>query len=281
MPMGITRLTVETIDGVLESVLDRSVGSLDLRGVRFADPYALLLLGLLVLATKENRGVLHIEWPGAPAVRRWMNAMGFFKEIGETTAPVFSARNVQGALQPITAIADEDGIGRVVDGFHHRLAERYPLTESSQRTLTAIMIELFQNIPHHSNATGDIEDPHGIAAMQDYEDSIFLAIADKGVGLRGSLGLRSGCEGITDSQALDAILRDGLSRFADAGRGGELKRIVGVVRSWDGTFALRSGSALLHFDERGGDIYDVPDFPGVQLAIRIPLRLFDAEMVDP
>ncbi|GAF97103.1 unnamed protein product, partial [marine sediment metagenome] len=53
------------------------------------------------------------------------------------------------------------------------------------------------------------------------------------------------------------------------------------VRSWDGAFALRSGSALLYFDEQGGDIYDVPEFPGVQLAIRIPLRLFDAEMVDP
>jgi hypothetical protein len=144
-----------------------------------------------------------------------------------------------------------------------------------------MMIELFQNIPHHSNATGEVADPHGIAAMQDYEDSIFLSIADKGVGLRGSLGLREGYGEVTDSQALNAILRDGLSRFADAGRGGELKRIVGVIRSWDGVFALRSGSALLYFDERGGDIYDVPHFPGVQLGIRIPLRLFDTGMVDP
>ncbi len=280
MPTGITQLTVETIDGVLERVLEDKAESLDLRSVRFADPYALLVLDLLVLETEARRSRPRIDWPEAPVVRRWMHAMGFFTEIGEETTPP-SMREVHSALQPITEISDEIGIGRVVDGFHHRLVERYPLTESSRRTLTAMMIELFQNIPHHSNATGNVADPHGIAAMQDYEDSIFLAVADKGVGLRGSLGLREGYEGITDSQALNSILRDGLSRFADAGRGGELQRIVGVVRSWDGAFALRSGSALLYFDERGGDIYDVPDFPGVQLAVRLPLRLFEAETVDP
>ena len=279
MPTGVTELTVETIDGVLERILEDRVESLDLRGVRFADLYALLLLDLLVLEAKERRSRLRIDWPEAPVVRRWMRAMGFFAEIGEATPP--SARDARSALQPITAITDEERIGRVVDGFHHRLEERYPLTESARRTLTAIMIELFQNIPHHSNATGNVADPHGIAAMQDYENSIFLAVADKGVGLRGSLGLREGYEGISDSQALNSILHEGLSRFADAGRGGELQRIVGVVRSWDGAFALRSGTALLYFNELGGDIYDVPDFPGVQLAIRIPLRLFEAEMVDP
>jgi hypothetical protein len=282
MPTGITRLTVETIDGVLENVFEQGATAIDLRSVRFVDPYALLLLELLVREMAEQQSAFRIEWPEAPTVRRWMNAMGFVVTgVGATPAIVPSTRDARSALQPITPITDEGGIGRVVDGFHRRLAERYPLTESSRRTLTAMMIELFQNIPHHSNATGEIADPHGIAAMQDYEDSIFLAIADKGVGLRGSLGLRPGYDEITDSQALDAILRDGLSRFADAGRGGELQRIVGVVRSWDGAFALRSGSALLYFDERGGDIYDVPQFSGVQLAIRLPLRLFDAGMVDP
>ena len=275
-----TRLTVETIDGVLETVFEQGAAAVDLRSVRFVDPYALLLLELLVREMAEQQSTLRIEWPDSPVVRRWMTGWGLCAPGGAPPPPP-TTRDARSALQPITTITDEGGIGRVVDGFHHRLAERYPLTESSRRTLTAMMIELFQNIPHHSNATGEVDDPHGIAAMQDYEDSIFLSIADKGVGLRGSLGLREGYDGVTDSQALNAILRDGLSRFADAGRGGELKRIVGVIRSWDGVFALRSGSALLYFDERGGDIYDVPHFPGVQLAIRIPLRLFDTGMVDP
>ncbi len=281
MRQGLSRLTVETIDDVLAQVVDGRISRIDLRGARFVDPYALLLLELLVLEAIERGSTPRIDWPGTPVVRRWMTAMGFFANIGMAPKTGSSAGDRQSALQPITAISDEEGIGRVVDGFHQRLANRYPLPEASRRTLTAMMIELFQNIPHHSNATGEIGNPHGIAAMQDYKESIFLAIADKGIGLRGSLGLRLGYEKITDVQALDAISRKGLSRFADAGRGGELQRIIGIVRSWDVTFALRSGAALLYFDEHRGDIYDVPDFPGVQLAIQIPLRLFDTEMVDP
>ena len=281
MRQGLSRLTVETIDGILEHVLENEAAEIDLRSVRFVDPYALLLLSLLVLEGIERDITPQIDWPDTPAVRRWMTSMGFFSDIGDSPRGISTARGGQRALQPICAIADEEAVGHVVDGFHRRLAEQYPLPAASRRTLTAMMIELFQNIPHHSNATGQIADPHGIAAMQDYEDSIFLAIADKGIGIRGSLGLRSGYERITDAQALDAIFRDGLSRFADAGRGGELQRIIGIVRSWDGMFALRSGAALLYFDEHGGDIYDVPRFPGVQLAIRIPLRLFDSGMVDP
>ena len=161
----------------------------------------------------------------------------------------------------------------MVDGFHHRLADRYPLTESSRRALVAVMIELFQNIPHHSNATGIVTDPHGIAAMQDYEDSIFLAVADKGIGLSTSLGLRDGYGGLSDTGALDVVFHQGASRFDDPGRGGELQRIADLIRSWDGVFALRTGRALYYFDSRGGDVYDVPNFPGVQLGLRLPRRV--------
>ena len=135
------------------------------------------------------------------------------------------------------------------------------------------MIELFQNIPHHSNATGTAADPHGIAAMQEYEDSIFLAIADKGIGLSASLGLRDGYGGLSDAGALDVVFHQGASRFDDPGRGGELRRIADLIRSWDGVFALRTGQALYYFDSRGGDVYDVPAFPGVQLGLRLPRRV--------
>jgi anti-sigma regulatory factor (Ser/Thr protein kinase) len=276
---NLTQLSAGTIDDVLDQVFLRGVTHVDLRNVRSVDPFALLLLTLLVLEARERGIAVRFDWPQAPDVRAWMRAMGFFAQVGASA--VLSTGGAGDALQPIAEIEDEAGIGHVIDGFHDRLAERYPLTESSRRTLTAILIELFQNIPHHSNATGQAADPHGLAAMQDDAEAITVAIADKGIGLRGSLGLRPGYEEISDAGALDAILRDGISRFADAGRGGELQRIIGVVRSWDGSFALRSGSALLYFDERGGDIVDVPPFPGVQLAIRIPLRCFDEPPVDP
>jgi len=274
-----TRLTMETIDDVIELVVDHGAEDLDLRAVRFVDPYALLLLDLL--ATRSDDRSMRIAWPETPAVRGWMRAMGLFSDIGIARGGSPSPRDLESTLQPIVEIADEDRIGRVVDGFHHRLEERYPLTESSRRALVAIMIELFQNIPHHSNASGEADDARGIAAMQDYEGSIVLAVADDGIGLRGSLGLRPGFEDLSDADALRAILDGGISRFADPGRGGELKRIAAVVRSWDGVFALRSGTALLYFNTEGGDIYDVPEFPGVQLGLRLPRHVFGIETVDP
>ena len=265
-------LTIETIDQVLEGIAVDGLDHLDLKNVRFVDPYALLLLHLLLLERDEQGHPMKVSWPQIPRIRQWMRAMGM--PMTRFPLPTTTSAHSESPLQPITEIEDEAGIGRVVDGFHRRLADRYPLTESSRRALVAVMIELFQNIPHHSNATGMANDPHGIAAMQDDEDSIFLAVADKGIGLSSSLGLREGYEGLSDAGALDVVLHQGASRFDDPGRGGELRRIAELVRSWHGAFALRSGRALYYFDPRGGNVVDVPDFPGVQLGLRLPRNMF-------
>jgi hypothetical protein len=264
-----SQLTVETIDGMLETMSDEQ-SELDLRSVRFADPYAVLMLDLLIAARDEAGRSLRILQPESARMRSWLSEMG----LRGRGAPRPASQTMDNALQPITHIEDEAGVGRVVEGFHCRLAERYPLTETSRRALIAVLIELFQNIPHHSNATGTVNDPHGVAAMQDYDTSIFVAIADKGVGLSASLGLRDGYEGLSDADALDLVFHRGVSRFADPGRGGELRRIAELVRAWDGTFALRTGRALYYFNPHGGDTYDVPQFPGVQLALRLPMRAF-------
>jgi hypothetical protein len=266
------QLTIETIDQALEAIASNNLDHLDLKDVRFVDPYALLLLHLLLLERDERGHSIRVSWPQIPKIRQWMRSMGMpmtrFPQSAATSA------GSEGPLQPITAIDDEAGIGRVVDGFHQRLAARYPLTETSRRALVAVMIELFQNIPHHSNANGMASDPHGIAAMQDDEDSIFLAVADKGIGLSSSLALREGYDGLSDAGALDVVFHQGASRFDDPGRGGELRRIAELVRSWNGAFALRSGRALYYFDSRGGNVVDVPHFPGVQLGLRLPRNMF-------
>jgi hypothetical protein len=266
------QLTIETIDQLLEAIAVDDLGHLDLKSVRFVDPYALLLLYLLLLEREDQGCPLRVSWPQIPRIRQWMQAMG----MPMTRFPQASSKlaDGEGPLQPITEIENEAAIGRVVDGFHQRLATRYPLTEASRRALVAVMIELFQNIPHHSNATGGSLAPHGIAAMQDDKDSIFLAVADKGIGLASSLGLRDGYEGLSDAGALDVVFHQGASRFDDPGRGGELRRISELVRSWNGAFALRSGRALYYFDAHGGNVVDVPHFPGVQLGLRLPRNRF-------
>ena len=278
-----TKLTVQTIDQVIEVIASKSSVGLDLTRVDFIDPYALLLL-VLALRRRKNLGKsLHVWWPVRKDVLGWMHAMGFFGEIDDPKPTRRSeASSKSDALQPITHIIGEEEVSHLVNAFDKRLTNRYPLTDESRNALVKVMFELFQNIPQHSNATGEVTDPHGLAAMQDYADSIFLAVADMGIGLRKSLSTREGFAGLSDASALNRIVYDGMSRFSDPGRGGELRRIASLVRRWDGLLAIRSGEALLYMDAERGDVYDAPYFPGVQIGVRLPRRVFgiDSPTVD-
>lgn len=270
------QLTIEGIEEILTAVRRDGARTLDLGGIREADPFGLLLLDLLMRQQEEEGERLRVVRPVHPPTIRWMQAMGLFRRPG-LRAP---SPDVTEALQPITPIANEGAIMELVDRFDARLAERYPLDDSPRYTLIRFMIELFQNIPQHSNATGEVEDPHGVAAMHDVPDGIVLAIADKGIGLQTSLSLR-GEPVASDADAIDAVVLRGMSRFVDPGRGEELMRILKMIRSWDGTLAVRTGNALFyHHPARGGDIYDVAPFPGVQIGLVIPHRVFGVEPVD-
>jgi hypothetical protein len=274
------RLTSETIEDVLDLVLVEAERSLDLRDVGSIDAYALLLLDLVVRHARESGVPLRVTWPESPSVRRWMTAMHFFVDVKAGLAPRPGSQPT--TLIPIVSIDREDDVSRLVGSFDDRLSDRYPIDESPRRRFLRILLELFQNIPQHANATGDVLDPHGIAAMHDDGHNIVLAIADKGIGLARSLRLRPGSSeqasleqaGLADADALRAVVFDGRSRFRDPGRGHELERIFRLVRSWEGTVVVRSGSALLFQSETGGDVVDVAPFPGVQIALSIPRAVF-------
>jgi len=317
------RLTSETIEDVLDLVLVEAERSLDLRDVGSIDAYALLLLDLVVRHARESGAPLRVTWPESPSVRRWMTAMHFFADVKAGLAPRPGSQPT--TLIPIVSIDREDDVSRLVGSFDDRLSDRYPIDESPRRRFLRILLELFQNIPQHANAAGDVLDPHGIAAMHDDGHSVTLAIADKGIGLARSLRLRlrlrPGLRGsprlrpgprpgsseqaslsqsrlgqanleqaslaqtsleqarleqisLSDADALRAVVFDGRSRFRDPGRGHELERIFRLVRSWEGTVVVRSGSALLYQSEAGGDVVDVAPFPGVQIALSIPRAVF-------
>ena len=270
-------LTYRSIEEILGAV-NEGQDILDLRYIRSMDPYALLLLDLLLCG--DESGSLSIRWPESDRVRAWMHAMGLFDDVG---IRLKSGHRVLGdltALQPLTRIEDEMGIGRVVDTFEQQLREKYPVSESSRRTLVSIMIEMFQNIPHHSNVTGEIDDAHGIAAMHDAEDSIILAIADRGIGIRRSLELRDELSGLSDGEALHQVVVVGKSRHVDPGHGGELQKITKLIRLWGGEFVVRSGCSLYVAYEDEATFHDVAPFPGLQMSLRLPKTLFEDSPVE-
>ena len=278
-----TKLTVDTIDQVIEVIISKESERLDLTDADFIDPYALLLLALSLHRRASVATPIDVRWPARKDVLGWMRAMDFFDAIDDPKLELHDRASARSdALQPITHITGEDSVSRLVNAFDRRLTDHYPLTDESRNALVKMMFELFQNIPQHSNATGEASDPYGLAAMQDYSGSIFLAVADMGIGLRQSLATRDGFVDLSDLSALNRIVFDGMSRFADPGRGGELRRIAKLVNRWDGLLVIRSGEALLYMDVERGDIYDTPYFPGVQIGLRLPRRVFgvDAAVVD-
>jgi hypothetical protein len=307
------RLTSETIEDVIDLAASGE-WTLDLRGVASIDAYALLVLDLVVRHARESRRPLRVAWPELPSVRRWMTAMRFFADIktglasrpaegsvaldaqptsestvgtseratGSFALGAVPPANGARALAAIASVEREDDVSRLVGAFDERLSDRFPIDEAPRRRFLRILLELFQNIPQHANAAGDVLDPHGIAAMQDDEAGVLLAVADKGIGLVRSLGLRDSPRlrsstrraALSDADALRAVVFDGRSRFSDPGRGHELERIFRLVRSWEGTMLVRSGTALLFQSDLGGDVVDVAPFPGVQIALFIPRAVF-------
>jgi hypothetical protein len=267
-------VTIRTVEAVLRETAGERV--LDLREAGDVDPYALLLLDLAAHAWHGRRT---IRWPERGDARGWIRAMGLLDDV-PGGGRLRTGSRIPAALQPITSIGNEEGIREVIERFGDALAAHYPLSEGSQRSLIAIMFELFQNIPHHSNATGDVDDAHGIAAMQEYADSIFLVVGDIGIGIGRSLGLHEGFRDLTDEEALERVVLDGVSRHGDPGRGGELRKIARLVRMWEGEFIVRSGSSLFAAHEDTFGFYDVVSFPGVQIAVRLPRALLETAPVE-
>jgi len=277
------QLTVQTVDQWVDDVLCRHAGRLDLSNVEAIDPYALLVLVVTAREFQKQRQgqMLPLDWPRNDRVRTRLNEMGLPQWLGRGPVKTPSPAPTSFVAQPITRIDAEPSVRRIVETFDRRLALRYPLTEQSRRGLVRIMLELFQNIPQHANATGDAPDVLGLAAMEELpQQHLMLAVADDGVGLRGSLSTRETYSTVTHAQALNEILFKGISRHEDPGRGGELRRIARLVKTWDGTLVIRSGDAVLYMDSEHGDVYETPFLAGVQIAVSLPRYVLGVE-ADP
>jgi len=270
----VDRLSVETADQLLARTEVDRAGEIDLGRVTRVDPYGLLLVVLIVYHHRERGVDLPVRWPRHAQTRRALEEMGLARVLGRSAHRGWAQTDTS---YPVADISEEKGISAVVEAFDRCLLQGYPLTTAARRRLINVLFELFQNIPHHSNATGDVAHPMGMAAMQDDGEGIHLAVVDKGIGLGRSLGLRSEYHGISDAAALNRIVFLGMSRHADPGHGGELRRIAELARAWEGTLAIRSGEAVLYMDSERGDIYDSPPFPGVQIGLRLPRHVLGVE----
>ena len=107
--------------------------------------------------------------------------------------------------------------------------------------LQTILSETCGNIPEHSSST-----EVGYVLLQRYNKSgtIFVAISDNGVGLLNSLreGMRargSNDYRLNDDELILKVIREGLSRLDDPGRGTGLPRVAELSIKYNVTMHLR------------------------------------------
>ncbi len=271
------RLDLETAERMLQAWEARFPRPLvDLSRLVRIDPFGLLVLTLHGRRCLEAGGKLRVLLPENARARDRLLGSGLFGHLEGahwTDKPL--PREVSGdpELAPVR-VEDEGGVGPIANEVGDRLEQRFPFGARANRLLVGALIELLQNIPHHAAPAGEV-DPFGLACLEEGRDHLHLAIADKGIGLAGSLGLNPRHRGLEATEVLEAVLVGGASRFDDPGRGGALRRIREAVVASSGRLYVRSGRAAFLQEDVEWSAGAVTPFPGVQISIRLPRTLFE------
>jgi len=249
----------------------------DLSRVRSLDSFGVVLLAIEARRAEQSGGFLRVLLPQDDVGRRLVGRSGLVPLVATASRADGPWPDDRGgpALIEVVEVGEEKGIGRLVDALADALLRRFPLGEAGTRLLSGAMLELLQNIPQHALPVGSGAPPWGLAALQEFEDHLHLAVADQGVGLRGSLATNARFTELDDRQALEAVLVEGVSRFDRPGRGGALRRIRELLLRNAGKLLVRSGSGVLVQADVEWEVGAVCPFPGVQVSVRLPRRLFE------
>jgi len=282
-----TRLDETGAEDLLERIarLDCVPDAIDCSGVRFADPYGLLVLLAIGRSAPYRRGrAWGLVLPRQPAVLSWLARCGARRLVDElfvvdrppaADEPPRRATTRDPVLLEVALVREGADVHRAVARIKARadllLVSRLGYSGLAADRFTVALAEVCQNVVDHSGGTG-------LALAQCYLHAgggpeIRLAVADVGIGVRASLAPRYAdrLPGAWDDRAAVRLaFRRGVTGSGDPDRGLGLAAVADLVRAWGGTLRLRSGTAACvvgtHPAEHGG----LCPFPGTQVAITLP-----------
>ena len=248
----------------------------DLSRLHEFDAFGFLVLVLLGRILKERGGELRLL---VPENRETHHRLGATPLASLLQGAYWTNRPLEMTSAPppftVVQVKEEEGVTGLVNQLGDELSARFPFGDRANRMLIGALFELLQNIPQHAAAGEHDLDPFGLAAVEEDSHHIHVVVADKGVGLAGSLRLNPRYRHLTPPQALEAVLVDGASRLDKPGRGGTLRKIREVVKENAGRFYVRSGEAAFLQQDVEWSVGKVLDFPGVQISVRLPRTLFE------
>jgi hypothetical protein len=256
---------------------------IDCSGLRFAEPYGVLVLLSIGLSAPYRRDrAWGLALPRDPAVLSWLERCGARRLIeelfvvdaagpgGRDDAPV----SRDPVLLDVSIVRDGADVHRAVARIKGRadllLVSKLGYSGLAADRFTVALAEVCQNVVDHSGAPG-------LALAQCYlhgdSAEIRLAVADAGIGVRASLAPRYADRvpgAWDDCAAVRLAFRRGVTGSGDPDRGLGLAAVAELVRAWGGSLRLRSGTAACEVGAHPGVRRGLAPFPGTQVNIRLP-----------
>ena len=252
----------------------------DLRGLRFIDPYGLLSLCLMAryARTLSSRVVFHL--PQAYALRSYLGRVRFAEavdgiDLAGPTLPVDQGREKidSEALLEITRIEERVDVETVLGNIGQRvesiLAEELRYAEVEINQFKNVVAELCHNILDHSENWGYL-------TAQRYMDSrvgkkyVVIGVGDFGIGIKKSLSTGHDTAEWTHGKAILNSLRKHFSR--DESRGLGLFIVNQICNRYNGSLHIRSGDTRVYIRGQRHWEHVSTHFPGTQIAITLYQR---------
>ena len=253
---------------------------IDLRSVRFISPGPLVTMATVLANRSPSHPAIRLVVPENWDCRRYLAAAGFLQPLGESVE-IEGAGDLMGlgpseleTLLPLTRLSASEEIPELLRRIEGRLDSMMGggngTWEATKRPILSTIRELAENVFQHADGSA------GWIAAQRYRTRvgtpfIEVAIADRGRGIRRSLATRH-TELLlsSDSQALERMLTEKLSRHSNAFRGTGYFVLQLATRELDGSFHLRSGSGTAERVRRGALQHQdcISTWPGTQLQAR-------------
>ncbi len=262
----------EDAEAFYAAALRSRSGTLDLSDVTFIRPYGIVALvcaaRMHTAQTDEPLRLCHLQ----SRVHQYLERIDLFRVAGDYLRADAPLSETWDRSQPKPKMLELTPISGEQDVFHVIVqAERifrYWLHKRNLGNLLGVLSELCSNVYQHSR------DPYGMVMIQTHEAvqkeqvRVRVAIADMGIGVRGSLEARFGILGTAPLDYLRAAMGGKTARHT--GRGGLGLRIVEqTVGAGGGYMWLRSETAALLTDGAGTvrTWKNLPHVPGTQVAV--------------
>lgn len=280
-----------TFEQVLEQLAPLPVDAkilVDARHTRFATPYGLTSLLCLAQSRAEKPDFAP---PTDENVASYWARSSFYRyaeELYSMVGTVPRPRNTRESdvLLEVTPIARSEDVHAVVERIADKatqiLTTKLDLEPRATTGFTVSLSEACQNIVEHAGRGGWVMvQRYDWSSRRAGRDVVQIAVADAGQGFRKSLETSRqraiAGDRWSDGDALEHGVLQGVSRYADPGRGQGLKGIRGYVFRFDGKLSVRSGTARIAMVPDWSDDPPredgLPPFPGAQLQITIPKRV--------